>query len=268
MCLFSFGVASAQTLDGKPSGGKQIVRVELITDATDFSEPFTVAIRFQIEPQWYVYWINPGDAGLPIEVQWELPNGWSAGKLLHPVPEKMVHGELVAYGYKREVILLSTISPAAGASKNSQQPKLRAKLDWLVCKESCIRGTATVELTKKTGEGLKRVSEVLKETLARLPVPIDRSGIAIERAELANAPAGTKVVHILLRGAQAQQVSDFFPETLENAMIDYKSISVNNGVITLMVTPNNESETIRELRGLVLLGDKGYECIIPLKQNQ
>ncbi len=275
MVFFTFALlsvaASAQVVEGR-----RIVRAELITDANDFSNPFTVGIKFTIEPEWYLYWINPGDAGLPIDVKWELPNGWSAGKVLHPVPQKFVHDELVAYGYKREVVLLSTISPSESSKNSAKPPRISAKLDWLVCKESCIRGTAEIALKVESGERSKRAREILERTQAQIPEPLARSGITIEQARLSAQHVGgqasvsgqsSKEIRIVIGGTRAADVSDFFPEPLSNAVIEHSSIRVKNNTIVLTITPNSESESIRELRGLLLVGGKGYDCVIPLKPN-
>lgn len=264
MVFFTFALlsvaASAQVVEGR-----RIVRAELITDANDFSNPFTVGIKFTIEPDWYLYWINPGVAGLPIDVQWELPNGWSASKILHPVPQKFVHDELIAYGYKREVVLLSTISPAQSSQNSAKPPRISAKLDWLVCKESCIRGTAEVLLKVESGERSKRAREILERTQTQIPEPLARSAITIEQASISGQ--SSREIRIVLGGTGAADASDFFPEPLSNAVIEHNTIRVKDNTIVMTVTPNSESGSIRELRGLLLVGGKGYDCVIPLKPN-
>ena len=40
-------------------------------------------------PGWHGYWLNPGDAGLPMDVKWQLPTGFSAGPLRYPVPTRL-----------------------------------------------------------------------------------------------------------------------------------------------------------------------------------
>ena len=38
-----------------------------------------LAIEMRTRPGWHGYWLNPGDAGLPMAVQWQLPAGYSVG---------------------------------------------------------------------------------------------------------------------------------------------------------------------------------------------
>ena len=40
-------------------------------------------------PGWHGYWLNPGDAGLPMDVQWQLPEGFAVGPLRYPVPARL-----------------------------------------------------------------------------------------------------------------------------------------------------------------------------------
>src|ERR1700757_2228491 len=46
--------------------------------------PFNVALRFELEKGWHVYWVNPGDSGEPPRVTWDLPAGIKAGAIEWP----------------------------------------------------------------------------------------------------------------------------------------------------------------------------------------
>ena len=48
-----------------------------------------LAIHMRTNPGWHGYWLNPGDAGLPMDVKWQLPKGFSAGPLRYPVPTRL-----------------------------------------------------------------------------------------------------------------------------------------------------------------------------------
>ena len=53
----------------------------------------TIALEELIAPEWHTYWKNPGDSGLPTQLQWQLPSGWSAGETHWPTPDKIRVGE-------------------------------------------------------------------------------------------------------------------------------------------------------------------------------
>ncbi len=67
------------------------VEAELISEVLSVKpgESFWTALRLRMEPGWHTYWQNPGDAGLPTTIEWELPAGFSAGPLLWSFPEKI-----------------------------------------------------------------------------------------------------------------------------------------------------------------------------------
>lgn len=120
------------------------VEVSLVSEAKGVRSglPAWVALKFQIEPGWHLYWTNPGDSGLPAEVKWTLPEGWTAGALEWPTPERISVGPLMNFGFENELWLLTALNP-----KVSSGSTVQAKAQWLVCRETCIPGKAELSLT-------------------------------------------------------------------------------------------------------------------------
>ena len=106
----------------------------------------TVAIRFELEEGWHTYWANPGDTGLPTEVTWNLPHGIEAGDLQWPAPLWIEYFDLVSYGYEDEVLLLVDLEVNESWAVE-QSVDLAAEVNFLICKEACIPGSAKLELT-------------------------------------------------------------------------------------------------------------------------
>src|SRR5881275_1758079 len=69
-----------------------------------------IDLHLDIAPGWHTYWRNPGDAGLPTEIAWTLPAGFTAGDIMWPVPERFVVDGLGNYGYRDAVDLLIPIA--------------------------------------------------------------------------------------------------------------------------------------------------------------
>ena len=69
-----------------------------------------------MRPGWHVYWRNPGDAGLPTEIAWTLPPGFTAGEIAWPTPERFVVSDIGNYGYAGSVDLLVPIAADPKAS--------------------------------------------------------------------------------------------------------------------------------------------------------
>lgn len=128
------------------------VKAQLISEVTSIQpgHPFWVAVRLQIKEHWHTYWRNPGDSGLPTQVQWELPKGFVASEIHWPYPKRFEMPPLVNLGYEGKVLLLTRINPPESVQAGSKV-KLGAKVDWLVCKDVCLPGHADliIELPMK-----------------------------------------------------------------------------------------------------------------------
>jgi DsbC/DsbD-like thiol-disulfide interchange protein len=129
------------------------VEAELVTDkaAAQPGKPFVVGLKLRMEPHWHTYWKNPGDSGLPTKVLWILPDGWKAGDLQWPYPQKLPIGPLMNYGYEDEVVLLTELTPPADAVTGNVPIKARA--EWLVCKDICIPEKGELDLVIPVAPG-------------------------------------------------------------------------------------------------------------------
>lgn len=103
-----------------------------------------VLVRLEIEPKWHVYWRNPGDSGVPVELSWTLPEGLEAGEIRWPRPEIFRTPYEVTFGYGDEVGLLVELRAARDLDAGVRTASLRG--DWMICKEMCLMGGATREV--------------------------------------------------------------------------------------------------------------------------
>ena len=113
-------------------------------------EPFEVGLWMTMEPDWHSYWINPGDAGMPTEVEWRLPEGFEAGPIRWPFPERIDQPPLASYGYSHEVLLPMQVTPPADFRGDSVT--LEGKAVWLICADICLPAEQEVSLTLPVGE--------------------------------------------------------------------------------------------------------------------
>ena len=115
------------------------------SDAVRPGQPLTLGIRLVMDPGWHTYWRNPGDAGLPTRVRWQLPEGFVAGEIRWPRPIQFRTGPLVSYGYADEVLLLVDVT--APPSIGARDVRIAGRVDWLECQEACLPGKADVAVT-------------------------------------------------------------------------------------------------------------------------
>jgi DsbC/DsbD-like thiol-disulfide interchange protein len=123
------------------------VSVELISEHTSLAagQSLQLGLLLRHEPHWHTYWINPGDSGLPTTLSWTLPPGLKVQDIAWPLPKRFDVGGLYNFGYDGEVVLPIAVSvPADAAVGSSAHVAVVAK--WLVCREECIPGTASLAL--------------------------------------------------------------------------------------------------------------------------
>ncbi len=136
-------------------------------------KPFTVALRFQHDPHWHTYWLNPG-TGLPTSLAWHLPPGFTAGEIQWPAPKLLIDnsGGIIGNGYEGELFLPVTITPPADL-KPGTTVELVADADWLMCEEICVPGKATVKLSLPVSPDAPQTDSTwgakIRATLAGLP---------------------------------------------------------------------------------------------------
>ena len=133
-------------------------------------KPIEIALQFDIEPGWHIYWTNPGDSGEPTSVQWNLPEGWKVVDLRFPTPHAIDAGGLKNYGYENRVTLLARLSaPAdfAGGTVN-----LAGEASYLICKEACVPGSRKFSVTLP---GPTMDPNDYRSALNELPKPYQRS---------------------------------------------------------------------------------------------
>jgi thiol:disulfide interchange protein DsbD len=159
---------------------------ELIAEhaAVAGGQTLAVALRLRMEPDWHVYWKNPGDSGMATSIAWLLPPGFTAGDMQWPAPSRIDTGPLTSYGYQGEVYHLVDIAVPAGV-RPGRQVALRAKVDWLVCKEICLPASADLALelpvVATPQAAAPERAAVFAAARATLPVPAAGSDLAAYR---------------------------------------------------------------------------------------
>jgi thiol:disulfide interchange protein DsbD len=150
------------------------VKADLISEVLSIKpgQTFCVALQLLMDDHWHTYWKNPGDSGLPTKIVWELPDGFAAGDIQWPCPQRFELPEVVNFGYEGEVLLITAIA-APQALESGSRVKLAASVDWLACKEGCIPGHADlrIELPVKAEDPKinKRWTHHFKKTRMDLP---------------------------------------------------------------------------------------------------
>ena len=117
----------------------QGVPVGLAPEAAS-GQPVWVGLQLAHHPDWHTYWKNPGDSGLPTELEWTLPPGVMTGDIAWPLPKLIPIGNLANYGYEGTVLLPVPliITPEYKPGPLADAMDIKLKATWLACRQECI----------------------------------------------------------------------------------------------------------------------------------
>lgn len=159
------------------------IEVELVSETRNVvpGETLWLAIRLDPIEHWHTYWKFGGDSGeATAATEWQLPAGSSAGDIVWPIPEwtPFPGSDLVTFTYEREVFL--PIPVTVPADFDGSNFPLSTKVDYQVCDEICIPGSAEFALTLPVGEVLQiddRWQQGFAESRALTPVASDQHNL-------------------------------------------------------------------------------------------
>ncbi len=168
--IILFALFFSASLLAQEENGSDLVDFKLFLYQHDENtKTITIAAEFTMEKHWHTYWINPGDAGLPTYVDWQLPDNIKLVSENWPYPEKIPFADMANFGYENVTAAFFTFKYDGKADFS----KISAKASWLVCKEKCLPGSADANLTTDTDA--KKKSE-LASFESKLPIKTNTKG--------------------------------------------------------------------------------------------
>ncbi|MCF8472445.1 MAG: thioredoxin family protein [Sphingomonadaceae bacterium] len=172
------GMAHAQV---PTPAASQYVRasLEAETQSPAPGDIVTVAIVMDPKPGWHDYWVNPGDAGTPLELEWQLPAGINAGPVRVPVPETLIVSGFMNHIYKtKHAFLIDLKIPQSAIVGQNLDIKVNAR--WSACSDLvCVPESATLSVPMTIGSGTiaKLDRRQFDAWRSALPVPLDRKAL-------------------------------------------------------------------------------------------
>lgn len=244
--------------------GKELVHATLLADTSAIvpGKTFRVGLLLRMAPGWHTYWKYSGDAGLPTEIKWNLPPGWSVGEIQWPIPLKTIDpGDIQTYGYQDEVMLIQEITPPAKIDPTSQGSgvagtslvKLFARADWLVCERLCIPGNADLAFELPVGSTAEpKNTDLFARYRQLLPkkFPDDAKS------------AWTRAANDLQLKVTSDQIAnyrsfDFFPVPKETTVIGHPSVAAKTAnEITFRIPIESADKNLSSMPGLIVFAER------------
>lgn len=253
-------VAASLPLQAEPVKAAHTT-VELLSDSSVVApgQTFHLGVKFEMEPDWHIYWKNAGASGLPPELTWKLPKGFELGDIQWPAPKRISLEGLVSYGYKDTVTFIVPVKAPEDLELGAEIP-IQLELFYLICKEVCLPGDASVALTLKAGAVTNGVNDALYAS-ARASQPQADSPF-----ELVAVAQEEKVLIVEVNGAKLPEKLYFFSATegLVDPNLD-QDYTVTDGVgrLSLPLDYTYFEEEIVELVGVLQSASQSWEVSIP-----
>jgi thiol:disulfide interchange protein DsbD len=234
-------------------------------------QTFRLAVIFDIEPKWHMYWKNPGEGSAPPRIAVEAPRGFRVGEPLWTRPAAFRTPLGVEYGYEKQAVLFVPVEAPAQLSVG--RAVLNADIRWSVCKDVCILGSARRSVVVETAREAPppgRIDPVVREHEKRLPKALAATpGASV-------AFDGTTLT--VTGAAQSENTVAFFPGYCPGVTYHEAESAIEDGrfrvVVKVDVNPKNALGEPIVLSGLVVLGEKAddpcydFELPLPTRSGQ
>jgi len=151
--IFGLSLLFTTTLTAEPVREGALI-TELVSSKQSISpgETIDIALRIKHDKGWHTYWKSPGIVGVPTGIDWKLPDGFKAGKILWPQPETVKMGPYNAYGYHGEVFLIIPLTVSQDANPGTKA-LIEARASWMCCSTVCQPAFADLKLSIPISKG-------------------------------------------------------------------------------------------------------------------
>ena len=149
------------------------VRAEIVAHAPEGIAPgqrVWLGLRIDHAPGWHTYWRNPGDSGLPTELNWQLPPGYTTGPIAWPTPRPLPLGSLMNFGYEGTLLLPVPLDVPQGQTPPGDTLAVHLQAQWLVCKDVCIPEEGSFALVLPTRQATAANAALFESAFAAAPV--------------------------------------------------------------------------------------------------
>lgn len=258
----------AATFEGSAQQ-KALAEAKLVVDSFSPKKDsiISIGVLINLKDDWHIYWRNPGDSGLPTEVEYSLPKDFIVSEIKFPTPKIFYSDEIVNYGYSHQVLFISEIS--VPKDFNQKEISISARLSSLICKDLCKAFDTTLTITLeliKDSLPPKQISDLFDYTRNFLPT-IDQN---IKVTAIQNSNSVSLLIEKNVLSETEIKSFEFYPYKAGVFKNVAKQSNYTLGkYLELVLEPDPfRIEEPKEVNGIILLNDdntKAYEINILIK---
>lgn len=128
-----------------------------------------VCLNISLNKGWHIYWINNGDIGIPTDIKWTIPNGYTITDTEWPVPDLFYSDDLISFGYEDNLTLIYQIKKEF----ESDSDNFTCEIKSLICRDVCVPFDNLIsfnlnDLDNKLSES--EISEKLENYYSLIPI--------------------------------------------------------------------------------------------------
>ncbi len=223
-----------------------------------------IAIRQNIIDGWHTYWINPGDSGEAMTIDWELPKGVSVSEVREPTPDKFFYDPLVNFGHKGQPIFTQTLSLWPKYSADSVE--LNGTVYWLVCDDICIPESQKISISLPVSDVTQNINQSIFEKAKKsMPRQVDWNTSFVKKGE-------NVVLNVSVPSDLHNQMLDvdLFPTTwgIVQTTSDVTSEIMDDVVIFTAKSDDRDLTTLTQASFVIQTGNEAYEVTANLKSAE
>ncbi|WP_420457169.1 protein-disulfide reductase DsbD family protein [Rubrivirga sp.] len=255
LLLLALAAVAAQAQ--RPADPSPHSDARLVADASRVApgDAVEVALEITVEDGWHIYWVNPGDSGQPVAVDWTLPPGAEAGPLRFPPPALYEEAGIATYAHGGTPSFLTRVEVPDDARG---EVSVTADARWLICSDICLPARQTVALAIPVGPTVR--TGALDAALDALPDPADGWTASAALAEGGYALTLDPPDGVSLDGAT------FFVD--QKGVLDHgaaQSFAAEGGAWAAVLAASPYADgPASELTGVLVAGDRAVELAVPV----
>lgn len=251
LALLFLALAQPAHAQNKLGATELNVPARLVAESQQVQAGQSVTLAFVMEPKptWHGYWENPGDAGIGMSFDWELPAGVTAGKPQFPVPDTLLISGIMNYIYKGDYAVLVNIVVSENTPLGSLP--ISVKSEWLACTdEICVPEQDELSITlqvvgKDAAVSLNNAFNAYREALPR---PLGSQ---------ATFSANNDVFRLSIPLPSSIAIDKPYFYIKEDGIVDYAAEQkVNRDGDRLIIETIARGDTLDSISGVLKIGDK------------
>ncbi len=233
------------------------LKLSLISEVQQYenNKSFKVGILVTPDPEWHIYWLNPGDSGSVPKFDWSSSFNAEVSEAEFPLPHKIPVGPLANFGYENETLISFNVQPVG-----DNDITLKVDTEFLVCQEECIPANALLSINIPRSNGNAVLNPDYKDLFskARAQEAIEYPSVALKTYQDSKNLYISGILPPDKIASSQQSNLQFFP--FKNLLIKnsaLQKIKIDKDSFKISISKHQEGKDIAGIEG-ILVSDTGW----------